>query len=111
MLDSCRILASEGFSITYLPVQANGIVDLEVRRSSAHVQLRSFCMFYNSPCPCVQLLEASIRPDTSLLSVMTINNEIGVKQPMKEIGKRGNADTMFFSTRSSSPDCTGSNVG
>lgn len=41
-------------------------------------------------CDClpvfVQLLEASIRPDTSLVSVMTVNNEIGVKQPITEIG-------------------------
>lgn len=36
-----------------------------------------------------QLLEASIRPDTSLLSVMTVNNEIGVQQPIGEIGKHG----------------------
>lgn len=34
----------------------------------------------------VQLLEACIRPDTSLVSVMTVNNEIGVRQPIKEIG-------------------------
>lgn len=41
-------------------------------------------------CLCVQLLEASIRPDTSILSVMTVNNEIGVKQPIEEIGNHGN---------------------
>lgn len=35
----------------------------------------------------LQELEAAIRPDTSLVSVMTVNNEIGVKQPIKEIGK------------------------
>lgn len=40
---------------------------------------------------CVQLLEASIRPDTSILSVMTVNNEIGVKQPIEEIGNHGNS--------------------
>ncbi|XP_069006267.1 cysteine desulfurase [Embiotoca jacksoni] len=62
VLDSCRVLESEGFSITYLPVQTNGLLDLE-------------------------LLEASIRPDTSLVSVMTVNNEIGVQQPIKEIGR------------------------
>lgn len=45
-------------------------------------------------CPCVQLLEASIRPDTSILSVMTVNNEIGVKQPIEEIGNRGNTQTL-----------------
>lgn len=61
VLDSCRKLGEEGFDITYLPVQQNGIVDLEV-------------------------LEKAIRPDTSLVSIMTVNNETGVIQPMKEIG-------------------------
>ncbi|KAF3856710.1 hypothetical protein F7725_017433 [Dissostichus mawsoni] len=73
VLDSCRVLESEGFSITYLPVQSNGLVDLE-------------------------LLEASIRPDTSLLSVMTINNEIGVYQPMKEIGRICRSKGIFLHT-------------
>lgn len=40
-------------------------------------------------CVCLQLLETTIRPDTSLVSVMTINNEIGVKQPIEEIGRYG----------------------
>lgn len=61
MLDSCRKLGEEGFDITYLPVQTNGLVDL-------------------------QELEAAIRPDTSLVSIMTVNNETGVIQPIKEIG-------------------------
>ncbi|XP_045931904.1 cysteine desulfurase, mitochondrial [Micropterus dolomieu] len=73
VLDSCRILEAEGFNITYLPVQTNGLVDLE-------------------------LLEASIRPDTSLLSVMTINNEIGVKQPISEIGQICRSKGVFFHT-------------
>lgn len=58
VLDSCRVLEAEGFSVTYLPVQKNGLLDLEV-------------------------LEASIRPDTSLVSVMTVNNEIGSRSPSK----------------------------
>ncbi|BGP52418.1 cysteine desulfurase [Rhodotorula kratochvilovae] len=62
VLDSCRVLQDEGFDVTYLPVQANGVVDLE-------------------------LLESSIRPDTVLVSVMMVNNEIGTIQPIKEIGK------------------------
>jgi len=61
VLDSCRKLGEEGFDITYLPVQSNGVVDLKT-------------------------LEAAIRPDTSLISIMTVNNETGVIQPMKEIG-------------------------
>ncbi|KAI0076459.1 cysteine desulfurase NFS1 [Panus rudis PR-1116 ss-1] len=61
VLDSCRKLQEEGFDVTYLPVQRNGIIDL-------------------------QELEAAIRPDTSLVSVMAVNNEIGVIQPLKEIG-------------------------
>ncbi|KAK7467506.1 cysteine desulfurase [Stygiomarasmius scandens] len=61
VLDSCRKLGEEGFDITYLPVQNNGVVDLNV-------------------------LEAAIRPDTSLVSIMTVNNETGVIQPIKEIG-------------------------
>jgi cysteine desulfurase len=54
-------LGEEGFEITYLPVGKNGVVSLDV-------------------------LEAAIRPDTSLVSIMTVNNETGVIQPMKEIG-------------------------
>ncbi|XP_041638809.1 cysteine desulfurase, mitochondrial [Cheilinus undulatus] len=73
VLDSCRVLEAEGFNVTYLPVQQNGLLDLE-------------------------LLEASIRPDTSLLSVMTVNNEIGVKQPIKEIGKICRAKGIFLHT-------------
>ncbi|KAK2861742.1 hypothetical protein Q5P01_001275 [Channa striata] len=73
VLDSCRILEAEGFSVTYLPVQKNGLLDLE-------------------------LLEASIRPDTSLVSVMTVNNEIGVKQPVKDIGRICRSKGVFFHT-------------
>lgn len=62
VLDSCRKLSEEGFEITYLPVQKNGVVDLEV-------------------------LKAAIRPTTSLVSIMAVNNETGVIQPLKEIGE------------------------
>lgn len=61
VLDSCRKLQEEGFDVTYLGVQQNGVVDL-------------------------QELEAAIRPDTSLVSIMSVNNETGVIQPIKEIG-------------------------
>nr|VWO94837.1 Nitrogen fixation protein NifS [Ganoderma boninense] len=62
VLDSCRKLQEEGFDVTYLPVQTNGLIRLEE-------------------------LEAAIRPDTSLVSIMTVNNETGVIQPVKEIGE------------------------
>jgi len=62
VLDSCRKLSEEGFEVTYLPVQSNGVVSLET-------------------------LEAAIRPDTSLVSIMAVNNETGVIQPIKEIGE------------------------
>ncbi|QRV73125.1 aminotransferase class-V protein [Ceratobasidium sp. AG-Ba] len=61
VLDSCRKLSEEGFEVTYLPVMPNGVVDLKV-------------------------LEDAIRPTTSLVSIMAVNNETGVIQPLKEIG-------------------------
>lgn len=61
VLDSCRNLSEEGFEITYLPVESNGLINLKA-------------------------LEAAIRPDTALVSIMSVNNETGVIQPMKEIG-------------------------
>lgn len=73
VLDSCRILEMEGFDVTYLPVQTNGLVDLE-------------------------LLEKSMRPDTSLVSIMLVNNEIGIKQPVKEIGALCRSKKIFFHT-------------
>ncbi|KAL5556142.1 hypothetical protein UlMin_038378 [Ulmus minor] len=62
VLDSCRHLQQEGFEVTYLPVGSDGLIDLEK-------------------------LRAAIRPDTGLVSVMAVNNEIGVIQPMEEIGQ------------------------
>ena len=74
VLDSCRHLQeSEGFEVIYLPVQSNGLVDLKE-------------------------LEAAIRPDTAIVSIMTVNNEIGVIQPMEEIGKLCKAKKTFFHT-------------
>lgn len=54
-------MEAEGFRVTYLPVKQNGIIDLD-------------------------LLKDTINPETSLVSIMTVNNEIGVKQPIAEIG-------------------------
>ncbi|KAL8815981.1 MAG: hypothetical protein Q9223_004939 [Gallowayella weberi] len=73
VLDSCRHLQEEGFEITYLPVQHNGVIDLKE-------------------------LEAAIREDTALVSIMTVNNEIGVIQPMKEIGQLCRSKKVFFHT-------------
>uniref|UniRef100_A0A5F9DH20 Copine-1 n=1 Tax=Oryctolagus cuniculus TaxID=9986 RepID=A0A5F9DH20_RABIT len=73
VLDSCRSLEAEGFKVTYLPVQKSGIIDL-------------------------QELEAAIQPDTSLVSVMTVNNEIGVKQPIAEIGRICSSKKVYFHT-------------
>ena len=73
VLDSCRHLQEEGFEVTYLPVQNNGVIDLKY-------------------------LEAAIRPDTALVSIMTVNNEIGVIQPMKEIGQLCRKNKVFFHT-------------
>ncbi|GFT70695.1 cysteine desulfurase, mitochondrial [Nephila pilipes] len=73
VLDSCLFLESEGFDVSYLPVQPNGILSMET-------------------------LEAAIRPDTTLVSVMTVNNEIGVQQPVKEIGALCRKKKVHFHT-------------
>ncbi|KAG5207159.1 Cysteine desulfurase mitochondrial [Trichophyton interdigitale] len=73
VLDSCRHLQDEGFEVTYLPVQSNGLIRIED-------------------------LEAAIRPETALVSIMTVNNEIGVIQPMKEIGALCRSKKVFFHT-------------
>lgn len=73
VLDSCRALEGEGFEVTYLPVCSTGIISLDE-------------------------LESAIRPDTALVSIMAVNNEIGVKQPIKEIGKLCKSKKVFFHT-------------
>ncbi|MBS0511757.1 MAG: IscS subfamily cysteine desulfurase [Proteobacteria bacterium] len=62
VLDTFRELEREGFEATYLDVQENGLLDLEA-------------------------FKAALRPDTILVSVMFVNNEIGVIQPIAEIGE------------------------
>jgi cysteine desulfurase len=61
-LDTCRELEREGFEVTYLDVQDNGLIDWSV-------------------------FEAAVRPDTILVSVMFVNNEIGVIQDIARIGE------------------------
>ena len=74
VLDSCRHLELEGFEVTYLPVGKNGLIDLE--------QLRS-----------------AITDDaTTLVSIMAVNNEIGVVQPLAEIGRLCREKKAFFHT-------------
>lgn len=62
VLDTTRELERQGFEVTYLDVQENGLIDLDV-------------------------LKAAIRPDTILISVMFVNNEIGVVQDIASIGE------------------------
>ncbi|MCE2991629.1 MAG: IscS subfamily cysteine desulfurase [Candidatus Jidaibacter sp.] len=73
VLDTARHLSQEGFEVTYLPVKENGLVDLEV-------------------------LKSAIKDSTVLVSVMAVNNEIGVIQPIKEIGKICRERGVFFHT-------------
>ncbi|NLY64937.1 MAG: IscS subfamily cysteine desulfurase [Alcaligenaceae bacterium] len=62
ILDTARELERQGFEVTYLDVQEDGLIDLDV-------------------------LKAAIRPDTTLVSVMFVNNEIGVIQDIAAIGE------------------------
>lgn len=60
VLDTCKHIEQLGGEVTYLPVAANGLIDLTA-------------------------LEAAIKPTTILIAIMYANNEIGVVQPVKEI--------------------------
>jgi cysteine desulfurase len=71
VLETCRQLADEGFAATYLPVGADGRLDLAA-------------------------LEAAIGPRTALVSVMAVNNEIGTIQPLAEIGAICRARGVLF---------------
>jgi len=70
-LDTMRELERQGFECTYLEVEENGLVDLKK-------------------------FEAAIRPDTILASIMMVNNEIGVVQPIAEIGELCRARGIIF---------------
>ncbi|TXH67119.1 MAG: IscS subfamily cysteine desulfurase [Thiothrix sp.] len=71
VLDTCRQLEREGFEVTYLDPEPNGLLDLEK-------------------------FKAAIRPDTTVVSVMHVNNEIGVIQDIKAIGEICRANKIVF---------------
>lgn len=71
ILDSMRHLEEDGFEVTYMDVQENGLLDLKA-------------------------LEAAIRPDTTLVSVMAVNNEIGVIQDIAAIGELCRSKGIIF---------------
>lgn len=73
ILHTCQYLESDGFEVTYLPVDENGLVTAD--------QVR-----------------AAIRPDTILISIMFANNEIGTIQPIAEIGKIAKEKGIYFHT-------------
>ena len=73
ILHTCQWLEKNGFEVTYVGVDADGVVKLDE-------------------------LEAAIRPDTILISVMAANNEIGTIQPLKEIGEIAHKHGVLFHT-------------
>jgi cysteine desulfurase len=73
VLDTCKDLERKGFEVTYLPVQSNGLIDLAE-------------------------FQKAIRPDTILVSIMYVNNETGVIQPIKEISKIAHKKEALFMT-------------
>lgn len=73
VLHTCQWLEKNGFEVTYVDVDADGVVKLDA-------------------------LEAAIRPDTILISVMAANNEIGTIQPLKEIGEIAHKHGVLFHT-------------
>ncbi len=73
VLDSARHMEMDGFEVTYLPVEKNGLINLET-------------------------LKAAIKDTTLMVSVMAVNNELGVIQPLAEIGKITRECGVFFHT-------------
>ena len=73
ILHTCEFLETQGFEVTYLGVDKDGLVDLEE-------------------------LKKAIRPKTILISVMFANNEIGTIEPIKEIGKIAHDNGIIFHT-------------
>lgn len=73
VLHTCRYLEKQGYEVTYVDVDKDGVIDLE------------------------KLCKA-IRPDTVLISVMFANNEVGTLQPIKEIGQIAKERDILFHT-------------
>ena len=73
ILHTCKNLENRGYDVTYLDVDENGLIDLNT-------------------------LEAAIRPDTFLISIMFANNEIGTIEPIKEIGEIAHRHGILFHT-------------
>ena len=71
VLESCRLLSERGFEVTYLKVNKDGLIDLKD-------------------------LESKINEKTLLVSIMGVHNEIGVIQPLKEIGDICRKNSVFF---------------
>lgn len=73
ILETCKFLETQGFDITYIPVNSDGFINLKE-------------------------LENSIRPTTILISIMFANNEIGTIQPIKEVAKIAHKYNIIFHT-------------
>jgi cysteine desulfurase NifS len=73
VLHTCEFLEKQGYEVTYLDVDEDGMISLEA-------------------------LKAAIRPDTVLISIMTANNEIGTIEPIAEIGKIAREHSVLFHT-------------
>lgn len=73
VLETCKQLEKEGFEVSYINVDSNGIVDLKE-------------------------LEEAIKPSTILISIMFANNEIGTIEPIKEIGQIAKSHGVIFHT-------------
>ncbi len=71
VLESCRYLSNTGYDVTYLPVNKDGLIDLDK-------------------------LESAITEKTLMISIMAVHNEIGVIQPLKEIGAICRKNNIFF---------------
>src|SRR5260221_1289098 len=73
VLNACQALEKEGVSVTYLPTNRNGQIDVEE-------------------------LRRAIRPETVLISIMHANNEVGTVQPLEEIGRLAKEADVYFHT-------------